>query len=75
MPDQIIIKKYSKKFLILRPSTILGTNLKKGPVYDILQGNPLFITTNSSLQIITTFTIAKIIKTRAPLDVCAASYG
>ena len=41
---------------------ILGTNLKKGPIYDIIHNNPLFISHRSRLQFITTRAIAEIIK-------------
>ncbi len=61
--SELIIKKHKKKFLILRHSIILGSNLKKGPFYDIIHGNPLFITLKSRLQLITTRVIADIIIT------------
>lgn len=53
-----IVKHATKHYLILRSSLILGSNLRKGPFYDILQGNPLFVTLKSKLQIITTKAIA-----------------
>ena len=40
---------------------ILGTNLKKGPIYDILHNLPLFASEKSAFQMITTEEIAKII--------------
>ncbi len=58
-----IVKKYKEKFLILRSSIILGENLKKGPIYDIIHDNPLFITLDTKLQLITTRAIAEIIET------------
>lgn len=61
--SELIVKKYKEKFLILRPSMILGTNLKKGPIYDVIQSNPLFITLKTKLQLITTRAIAEIIET------------
>lgn len=60
---ELIIKKYKEKFLILRLSMILGTKMKKGPFYDILSHNPIFVTFDSKLQLMTTNAIAKIIKT------------
>ncbi len=56
-----IVKKYTNQFLILRPSAILGSSLKKGPVFDVINGKSLFITKNSKLQFITGFEIAKVI--------------
>lgn len=58
---ELIVRKHKKKFLILRSAMILGTNLKKGPFYDILNGKALFITLKSKLQLITTRAIAEII--------------
>lgn len=60
---ELIVKKYKEKFLILRHSMILGSNLRKGPFYDIMHNNPLFITLSSKLQLITTSAVAYIIKT------------
>lgn len=59
---ELIIKKHKKKFLILRSSMMLGLGLKKGPFYDIVHGNPLFITSETRLQLITTHALAEIIK-------------
>jgi len=61
--SELIVKKYNEKFLILRSSMILGSNLKKGPFFDIIHGVPLRINLKSQLQLITTNTVAKIIKT------------
>lgn len=61
--SELIIKKHKEKFLILRHSMILGSNLKKGPFYDIIHGNPLFITLKSRLQLVTTQAITEIIIT------------
>lgn len=61
--SELIVKKYNEKYLILRSSMILGKNLKKGPFFDIIQGDALHINLKSQLQLITTNTIAKIIET------------
>lgn len=60
--SELVVKKYKAGFLILRSSMILGTNLKKGPFYDIFHNKPLFITPNTRLQIITTRAVAEIIE-------------
>ncbi len=57
-----LIKKYCPIFLILRPSSILGTNLKKGPIYDIISHKPVLVTQDSRLQFITALEIANIIQ-------------
>ncbi len=49
-----IVRNRAKSFLIFRSSLILGSALKKGPIYDIVMGNQLFITLDSRLQAITT---------------------
>lgn len=59
---ELIVKKYKEKFLILRPAMILGPKLKKGPFYDVLNNNPLFISLDTKLQLVTTKAIAEIIK-------------
>ncbi|MDO8638261.1 MAG: NAD-dependent epimerase/dehydratase family protein [Candidatus Daviesbacteria bacterium] len=59
---ELIVKKYAKKFIILRPAMILGSNLRKGPIYDALQSKPLFVTLETKLQLITTKVICEIIK-------------
>lgn len=60
--SELIVKKYKEKFLILRLSMMLGTNLKKGPFYDRIHNKPLFITLNTKLQLITTQAVSEIIK-------------
>lgn len=59
--SECIVKNFSKNHITLRCPMILGTNLKKGPVYDILHSFHLFINPKSSFQTITTAEIAKII--------------
>lgn len=59
--SELIVKKYKAKFFILRCSMLLGTNPKKGPFFDIIRGNPLFIKPASKLQLITTRAVSEII--------------
>lgn len=59
---ELIVKKYKEKFIILRCSMMLGANLKKGPFYDVAHNNPLFVTSESRLQLITTHALFEIIK-------------
>lgn len=61
--SELLIRKYVKNYLILRSSMILGSNLTKGPLYDAIHHEPLFITRDSRLQMITTKSIADIICT------------
>lgn len=60
--SELIVKKYAKRFLILRSSMILGTNLKKGPIYDVINNIPLFINLKTRLQLITTHAVTEIIQ-------------
>ena len=59
--SECIIKNFTKSHIILRCPMMLGTNLKKGPIYDILNGSRLFISKYSSFQMITTGELAQII--------------
>ena len=59
--SELIVKKYAKKYLILRCSAMIGRNIKKGPFKDLINDKPLFITPDSKLQFITNSEIAKII--------------
>lgn len=57
--SELLVKRHSKNYLILRCSMMLGSKPKKGPLYDILQKHPLYIAKESRLQMITTKEIAK----------------
>ena len=48
--------------VILRVGTVLGAGMKKGPIYDLLNGKPLHMSLDSELTFIDTNTIAKAIK-------------
>jgi len=58
-----LVQRYAESFLILRSAALLGTQLRKGVVFDIVQGNALFVMLDSRLQFMTTVAIADIIKT------------
>ena len=57
-----IVRKYAQSFLILRSSAIVGKDLVKGVVKDILSGNELFVTPDSCIQCISNEAVADIIK-------------
>lgn len=61
--SELIVKKYKENFLILRPAMILGSKMKKGPIFDILSKVPLHISLDSKIQFITTQALAEVIKT------------
>ena len=58
---ECIVRNFTKNYLILRCPMILGTNLKKGPIYDILHNSRLFVNADSAFQMITTYELAQII--------------
>lgn len=59
--SECIVRNAAKNYIILRCPMILGTKLKKGPIYDILHDLRLFISSKSAFQMITTKEIAQII--------------
>jgi len=59
--SECIVSNTTKNYLILRCPMMLGTHLKKGPIYDILHNSRLFVTEESSFQMITTKEFAQII--------------
>lgn len=59
--SELIVRNFTKNHLILRCPMMLGTNLKKGPVYDLLNNARLFINPSSSFQMLTTIELARII--------------
>jgi nucleoside-diphosphate-sugar epimerase len=59
---ECIVKKYCKKWIILRLNGPIGPNLKKGPVYDVYCTRKLWISPTSELQLIHTKYISLFIK-------------
>jgi len=59
--SELIVKKFSRRYLILRCSALIGQNIRKGPVKDILDNKPLFISLDSRLQFISTSEVGKIV--------------
>lgn len=60
--SELVVKHRAPEHHILRSSLILGSQLKKGPFYDILHGKPLFITRASELQAVTTVAVSEAIQ-------------
>lgn len=59
--SECIIRNSRKNYIILRCPMILGTNLKKGPIYDILHNSRIFVSLDSRFQMITTRELAQVI--------------
>lgn len=60
--SEIIIENHCESYIILRASMLLGRNLKKGPIYDIIKNNSLFISKSSRLQMISSKEVANVVK-------------
>ncbi|HHT9158343.1 MAG TPA: NAD-dependent epimerase/dehydratase family protein [Candidatus Brocadiaceae bacterium] len=60
---ELVVQKFSQNYVILRCSALIGSGLKKGLIKDIIDGTPLFLSADSTLQFITTAEIGKIIET------------
>ena len=60
--SELLVKRHSEKYVILRCSALIGRGLKKGPITDLLRGEPMFVTTDSELQFISTTEVARIIE-------------
>ena len=59
---ELIIRKNAERCLILRCSAMIGQGLKKGVVKDLIEGNPLWITSDSEMRFITVTEVGKIIE-------------
>lgn len=59
--SECIVKNFTKNYIILRCPMMLGNNLKKGAVFDILNNSRLFVSADSAFQMITTKELAQII--------------
>ncbi|MDD5650731.1 MAG: hypothetical protein PHF86_10025 [Candidatus Nanoarchaeia archaeon] len=69
--SEMIVKNIpdNKSYLILRCSVIIGKEMKKGILYDILNNKDVFISSNSKLQFITNTEIANIIQRLLQLNI------
>jgi nucleoside-diphosphate-sugar epimerase len=59
---EMIVKNYLASYVILRCCAMIGKDLRKGVVKDIIDGTPLFVTLESRLQLITTVEVANVIQ-------------
>lgn len=56
-----VVKRFAKKWLILRLGGMVGAGMKKGPVFDILESSKLYVHPDSLYQFINTSEVAEII--------------
>ena len=57
-----LVEKYSNRHLILRLGTAIGPGLKKGPVFDLISGNPVPMDPTSTLSLIHTQVISEVVR-------------
>lgn len=55
-----LVQHHARRWLILRLAGMVGENLRKNPVFDILNNKPLFIHPDSQYQFMSTDAVAKI---------------
>lgn len=58
-----LVERFAPRWVIARLGTVLGLGLKKNPVYDLLNGEPLRVSLESELTLIDTPTIARCFET------------
>lgn len=56
-----LVKQYADNWQIVRLCSVIGQKMKKGPVYDILHNNPIYLTSGSTLQLISVGAVAHIV--------------
>jgi nucleoside-diphosphate-sugar epimerase len=62
MAEQLV-RRYAKRWLIIRLGGVVGPGLTKGPVFDLLAGAPLWVAPESTFQFIHTDRVAEIVDT------------
>jgi nucleoside-diphosphate-sugar epimerase len=57
---ELLVRHYCRKWTIFRLGGMVGPNLKKNPIFDLVQGNRLFVHPNSRMQFLHTTRVAEI---------------
>jgi nucleoside-diphosphate-sugar epimerase len=57
-----VVQKYCSRWLILRLNGVVGPHMKKGPVYDILKSDRLWLNAESQFQFLHTSYISRFIR-------------
>jgi len=63
-----LVKEYADKWQIVRLCSVIGQNMNKGPVFDIKHGRPVYLTSGSTLQLITAEAVADEIANMIPRE-------
>ena len=58
---EVILKNCKKDWVILRCNGLIGENMKKGPLYDLINNKKIWINENSRLQLVSTSHVVNII--------------
>ncbi|MBI2885473.1 MAG: NAD(P)-dependent oxidoreductase [Candidatus Omnitrophica bacterium] len=53
-----LVERFASRWAILRLGTVVGPGLRKGPIFDLMRGEPLHMSLDSELTLIDTATIA-----------------
>jgi dTDP-4-dehydrorhamnose reductase len=57
---EVLVQKYGARWIIIRPSGLIGQGMKKGPVFDLLNGRQVWINEKSKLSLMRTSTTARV---------------
>jgi len=57
---EMLVERYADRWLILRLAGMVGSGLRKNPVYDILHGTPIYIHPDSQYQFMNSDDVARI---------------
>ena len=60
MIGETLVRKHAKKWLIIRPSGLIGKGMRKGPVFDLLREEPVWVDPRSTFRLMRTITTAQL---------------
>jgi dTDP-4-dehydrorhamnose reductase len=60
MIGETLVRKHAKKWIIVRPYGLVGKGLRKGPVFDLLRGDPVWVDPRSTFRLMRTITTAEL---------------
>jgi len=56
-----LVRKYSNRWMVIRPSGLIGKGMKKGPVFDLINKSPIWLHPSSTLSLMTTDSTARFV--------------
>jgi dTDP-4-dehydrorhamnose reductase len=60
MIGETLVRKHAKRWIIIRPYGLIGKGLQKGPVFDLLKGDPVWVDPRSTFRLMRTMTTAEL---------------